>query len=91
MYGQIKIPPEKNAPQSLHGEDQGVQSWLLNLPTKRQKHFKSSSPNLLYHLPKGKPALTKTDAFSENFQKTLLHQFHAEKAPFKGPIMSNKG
>ena len=21
MYGQIKIPPEKNAPQSLHGED----------------------------------------------------------------------
>ena len=23
MYGQIKIPPEKNAPQSLHGEDQG--------------------------------------------------------------------
>ena len=24
MYGQIKIPPPKNAPQSLHGEDQGV-------------------------------------------------------------------
>ena len=24
MYGQIKIPPEKNAPQSLHGEDQGA-------------------------------------------------------------------
>ena len=23
MYGQIKIPPEKNPPESLHGEDQG--------------------------------------------------------------------
>ena len=29
MYGQIKIPPEKNAPQSLHGEDQGVISDTL--------------------------------------------------------------
>ena len=26
MYGQIKIPPEKSAPQSLHGEDQGAGS-----------------------------------------------------------------
>ena len=31
MYGQIKIPPPKNAPQSLHGEDQGVCRQILKL------------------------------------------------------------